>query len=92
MKHFVSKLSDADAEAAETQCWLDFALDCDYLKRSDYEQLNEQYEIIIGGLVKMMTSPERWCSPSSKIHEEETDYLVGKNPHPPIHPDTHTQP
>jgi len=24
-KHFVSKLSDADSEAAETQVWLEFA-------------------------------------------------------------------
>src|SRR5947207_8906841 len=28
---FVSKLADSDAEAAETQVWLDFARDCGYL-------------------------------------------------------------
>ena len=28
---FVSKLSDADAEAAETQVWLDIALRCGYI-------------------------------------------------------------
>jgi four helix bundle protein len=28
---FVSKLSDADSEAAETQVWLEFALKCAYL-------------------------------------------------------------
>lgn len=28
--HFVSKLSDADAEASETEVWLDFALECNY--------------------------------------------------------------
>jgi len=26
--HFISKLSDADAEAGESQAWLDFALRC----------------------------------------------------------------
>jgi hypothetical protein len=26
--HFVSKLTDADAEASETMVWLDFALNC----------------------------------------------------------------
>jgi four helix bundle protein len=31
-KSFVSKLSDAEGEAAETQVWLQFALKCDYLK------------------------------------------------------------
>src|SRR5574341_873849 len=30
-KMFVSKLADADGEAAETQVWLDFARDCEYL-------------------------------------------------------------
>ena len=29
--HFVSKLSDSDSEAAETQAWLDLALDCGYI-------------------------------------------------------------
>ncbi len=30
---FVSKLADADAEATETQVWLDFARDCGYLSQ-----------------------------------------------------------
>jgi len=30
-KNFVSKLSDCEAEAAETHVWLDFALACDYV-------------------------------------------------------------
>ena len=29
---FVSKLADAESEAAETQVWIEFALKCDYLK------------------------------------------------------------
>src|SRR5207253_5316800 len=29
--HFVSKLTDCDAEATETQVWIDFAFDCGYL-------------------------------------------------------------
>ncbi len=32
--HFVSKLSDSDSEAAETQVWLDFALDGRCLSRA----------------------------------------------------------
>jgi four helix bundle protein len=31
LKMFVSKLADADAEATETQVWLDFSFDCGYL-------------------------------------------------------------
>src|SRR5262245_23152132 len=29
--HFTSKISDAEAEAAETQVWLEFAVDCGYI-------------------------------------------------------------
>ena len=35
-KVFLNKLSDSDGEATETQVWLDFALDCGYLSRTDY--------------------------------------------------------
>jgi len=31
--HFVSKLSDADSEAAETEVWLDFGFNCKYLSK-----------------------------------------------------------
>ena len=30
---FISKLADAEGEAAETQVWLEFAVKCKYLKR-----------------------------------------------------------
>src|SRR5438874_12092935 len=30
---FISKLSDSEAEAAETQVWLQFAVDCKYVDR-----------------------------------------------------------
>lgn len=74
-KHFVSKLSDADAEAAETQNWLDFALDCGYTTKEKHEALNQEYEQIIGGLVKMMRAPGKWCGPSNLVREENSPYL-----------------
>ena len=30
-KHFISKLTDADAEQQETQHWIETALDCEYI-------------------------------------------------------------
>src|SRR6185436_15292762 len=30
-KYFSSKMTDADGECTETQIWLDFANDCDYI-------------------------------------------------------------
>ncbi len=62
---FVSKLSDADAEAAETEVWLDFALACGSIHDALHAELFKQYETLIGGLVKMMSDPEPWCGPST---------------------------
>ena len=61
--HFVSKLSDADTEAAETEVWLDFALRCDYISHSDHIQLRDNYDHICRMLNKMLTTPESWCRP-----------------------------
>jgi four helix bundle protein len=57
---FVSKLSDAEAEAAETQVWLEFAVKCNYLDRGLAEELNTMYEHVLGKLVNMMTRREQW--------------------------------
>jgi len=57
---FVSKLSDADAESAETQVWLEFAVKCAYLDRALADELNNAYNHILGKLVNMLTRPEDW--------------------------------
>jgi four helix bundle protein len=57
---FVNKLSDSDAEATETQVWLDFSLDCGYLSRGSYEKLAKGYEEIGKMLGSMMSTPEKF--------------------------------
>jgi four helix bundle protein len=57
---FVSKLSDADSEAAETQVWLEFALKCGYLDQTVFDDLTGAYDNIMGKLVNMMVHPEQW--------------------------------
>ncbi|MBT7394345.1 MAG: four helix bundle protein [Prolixibacteraceae bacterium] len=59
-KHFVSKLSDSEAEAAEAQVWLDFALEFEYISKEQFEGLDQQYERIIGKLVNMASQPKKW--------------------------------
>lgn len=59
-KLFISKLSDAEAEAAETQTWLDFALKCGYINPQAYKKLDQEYDHIIGKLVNMARCPEKW--------------------------------
>lgn len=59
-KSFVSKLSDSESEAAETQTWLDFSLSCSYITESEHQELYETYENIIGKLVNMSLKPDNW--------------------------------
>ena len=59
-KSFVSKLSDCEAEAAETQVWLDFALACEYMNEEAYQDLFNQYDKVLGKLVNMSLQPEKW--------------------------------
>ena len=55
---FVSKLSDADAESAETQVWLEFAAKCGYLDQAVTDELEKAYSHTMGKLVNMMNRPE----------------------------------
>jgi four helix bundle protein len=57
---FVSKLADADSEAAETQVWIDFAHDCGYLSQKQYDELIGGYEDVGRMLGSMMASPEKF--------------------------------
>lgn len=59
-KSFVSKLSDSEGEAAETQVWLAFALKCEYLSNDEYVCLFKKYDWILGKLVNMINQPEKW--------------------------------
>lgn len=58
--NFISKLSDADSEAAETQVWLDFALHFGYLSVDTYEELVDRYNHICSQLSLTMDEPEKW--------------------------------
>ena len=57
---FVSKLSDAETEAAETQVHAEFAFHHAYLSREDFLKIDNAYEKIIGQLVKMIDQPQKW--------------------------------
>jgi four helix bundle protein len=59
-KSFISKLSDSESEAAETQTWLDFSLSCKYIAEKEYQELNANNDKILGKLVSMSLHPEYW--------------------------------
>ena len=57
---FISKLSDAETEAAETQTWLLFAEKCRYLTPKEVEGVHAVYEVIIPKIVTMIKNPTPW--------------------------------
>lgn len=59
-RHFISKLSDCESEAAETQVWLSFAVECGYLERTDAVELYQTYDSILKTLAGMALHASSW--------------------------------
>ncbi|MDT0689500.1 four helix bundle protein [Salegentibacter sp. F188] len=58
--HFISKLTDSDAENAETQSWLEFAYACEYINKNTKEELNQK-SLEVGKLLNyMINNPARF--------------------------------
>jgi len=57
---FVNKLNESESEAAETQTWCSFAVDCGYWKSDVGQELHVTYDRIIGKLVNMINDPYPW--------------------------------
>ncbi len=57
---FISKLSDTEGEAAESQVWIEFAVHCGYMTRDDGNTLYRTYEEVLATLVGMINHPETW--------------------------------
>jgi four helix bundle protein len=57
---FISKPSDSEGEAAETQVWIEFAVKSGYLNRDRAEGLYRTYDDVPPTLVGMITHPETW--------------------------------
>lgn len=63
---FISKLSDCEAEAVETQTWIQFAVECEYLHRDEAEKLYREYDEIIAMLVAMIRDFSKWILAKQK--------------------------
>jgi len=57
---FVSKLNDAEGEAAETETHIEIARRCAYLSDDTASALDRNYEEILAMLTSMATHPEQW--------------------------------
>ena len=59
--YFVSKASDADMENSETQVWLDFAFECNYLPENAKNELNSRSLEVGKMLNHMIENPDKYC-------------------------------
>ncbi|UHO37858.1 four helix bundle protein [Chryseobacterium capnotolerans] len=70
-KSFIAKLTDSEGEARETQTWSQFAYACNYINEEQFNNLQHQYNQIIGMLINMINQSEKWCSFSSFDTEQK---------------------
>ncbi len=76
-RHFISKLTDADAEQHETQHWIDVAHECGYLNGPQRRELLAGLREIgrmLGGMVRKAGS---FCgTEDDRIAEEAPEYIA----------------
>jgi len=63
---FVNKIDEVMGEAMETQAWLDHALDCNYLDRSQYRKLDDAWQHIGAMLNRMIDRVDDFCKSARK--------------------------
>lgn len=57
---FVAKLNDCEAEVAETQVWIKFAVKCHYLDPPEGRTLYATYNQILSGIVHLINNSLHW--------------------------------
>ena len=58
---FVNKLSEAQGEATESQSWLDNALDCGYISKSEHARLDALFQELGAVLQGMIDRSGTFC-------------------------------
>lgn len=57
---FVAKLNEVEAEAAETQTWLEFAILCGYLDAEVGQELYGRYTEVLAGAARLIENADAW--------------------------------
>jgi four helix bundle protein len=60
-KHFILKLSDADAEHYETLHWLEIAYECDYIAENEFSKLYSKCESLGKMINNMIQKSDQFC-------------------------------
>jgi four helix bundle protein len=58
--HFISKLTDSDAENSETQVWIDFAIACKYIDENTSISFIQRSEEVGRLINHMIANPEKY--------------------------------
>ena len=76
-KHFISKLTDADAEQLETQHWVEVAISCKYLEKDLAAEIMRDVEEIGRMLNSMMNKAYQFCGESTnQIRDSVAKYFT----------------
>mgnify|MGYP006294542023 CR=1 FL=1 len=59
---FIEKLTQALAEAKETQAWLDHALCSEYLDEDQFEEFNDAWDHVCAMIRRMIQRADRFCT------------------------------
>lgn len=62
---FVAKLNHAEAEAAATQVWIEFAVLCSYLDAEVGQELHHHYQLVLADLARLIEHSTAWVIPAN---------------------------
>jgi four helix bundle protein len=60
-KSFVSKLTDSLGEEYETEVWVDYSRDCQYIQKETHERILSEYDEVRKMLISIINNPDKWC-------------------------------
>jgi four helix bundle protein len=58
IKAFINKLTDSLGEEYETEDWLEYSRDCEYISDAEHQQLISGYDEVRKMLISMINNPE----------------------------------
>jgi len=62
VKAFINKLTDSLGEEYETEVWLDYSKDSNYINESTHKDLINGYDEVRKMLISIINNPDKWCS------------------------------
>jgi four helix bundle protein len=62
VKSFINKLTDSLGEEYETEVWLDYSRDSNYITGQKHTDLMNGYDEVRKILISIINNPEKWCS------------------------------